>query len=181
MEAILETKRLYLREMEPEDFFAFQSIWGDEETMAYYPAPLDAAEVLTWIGRNRQRYETFGFGLWAVCLKDTDEVIGDCGLTMQTIDGTIRPELGCHIRRDCQRMGYAREAARAVRDWTFCNTPFGEIYSYMKAANEPSKKTALSWGCRYAGEYPDTANGLSRFYVISRKDWERELAEEERE
>ena len=29
-----------------------------------------------------KRYRVFGFGLWAVCLKGTGEMIGDCGLTM---------------------------------------------------------------------------------------------------
>ena len=49
-------------------------------------------------------------GLWAVCLKDTGEMIGDCGLTLQNINGEILPEIGYHICRDCQRKGYARDA-----------------------------------------------------------------------
>lgn len=35
---------------------------------------------------------------------------------MQQIDRVILPEIGYHIRRDCQRQGYAREAARACRE-----------------------------------------------------------------
>lgn len=45
------------------------------------------------------QYKIFGFGLWAVVLKETDEVIGDCGLTMQIINGQIKPEIGYHIRK----------------------------------------------------------------------------------
>ena len=37
-----------------------------------------------------ERYAVLGFGLWAVCLKETDEMIGDCGLTMQFINHTIK-------------------------------------------------------------------------------------------
>lgn len=44
-----------------------------------------------------ERYRVFGFGLWAVCLKITGEMIGDCGLTIQNINGTIFPEIGYHI------------------------------------------------------------------------------------
>ena len=55
-----------------------------------------------WIERNVNRYRKDGFGLWAVCLKDTGELIGDCGLTLQNIHGEILPEIGYHIRRDCQ-------------------------------------------------------------------------------
>ena len=59
-------------------------------------------------------------------------MIGDCGLTIQRINGVMKPEIGYHIRADKQKMGYAKEAAIAVRDWTFNKTPFKEIYSYMK-------------------------------------------------
>ena len=81
--------------------------------------------------KDRNNYRIFGFGLWAVCLKETGEMIGDCGLTMQVIHGKIKPEIGYHIRKDRQRKEYAREAATAVRDWTFQNTPFNVVYSYM--------------------------------------------------
>jgi len=51
--------------------------------------------------------------MWAVCLKETDEMIGDCGLTMQLIGGEIKPEIGYHIRADKQRNGFAKEASIA--------------------------------------------------------------------
>ena len=40
------------------------------------------------------------------------EVMGDCGLIMQIINGQIKPEIGYHIQKDCQRRGYASETAR---------------------------------------------------------------------
>ena len=49
-------------------------------------------------------------------LRETGELIGDCGLTLQNINGELLPEIGYHIRRDCQRQGYAAEAARSCRD-----------------------------------------------------------------
>lgn len=52
----------------------------------------------------------------AVVLKATGEMIGDCGLTMQSINGHIKPEIGYHIRKDCQRKEYVGEAVRATRD-----------------------------------------------------------------
>ena len=48
--------------------------------------------------------------------------------------------------KDRQRQGYAKEATIAVRDWTFRHTPFNMVYSYMKAANTPSCKTAMTYG-----------------------------------
>ena len=70
-----------------------------------------------------------------------------------------------------QHYPYTFDEAR-VRDWTFKYTPFGRIYSYMKATNLPSARTAVSWGCHFAGEYPDDENGVTSVYEMSREEWE---------
>ena len=168
---ILETKRLYLRELTEKDFDALYKILGDADIMKHYPYVFDEIRVKGWIERNIDRYCTLGFGLWAVCLKETGEMIGDCGLTMQMINGQIKPEIGYHIRRDHQQKGYAAEVAIAVRDWAFDNTPFRVIYSYMKYTNEPSCKTAMAYGCKFVEEYADPENEITKVYAITREEW----------
>ena len=169
----LITERLLLREMTPDDYDALYRVLGDSDIMRHYPYVFDEKRVRNWIDRNIERYRIFGFGLWAVCLKENGEMIGDCGLSMQNIGGVIKPEIGYHIRADQQRKGYAREAAAAVRDWTFENTPFREIYSYMKYTNEPSAKTAVSWGCRQVDEFRDEVNEITKVFMISREECEK--------
>lgn len=168
---IIETNRLILREMNRNDFEALFSVLSDDQIMLHYPKAFDEVMVKQWIENNIQRYKTFGFGLWAVCLKKSGEMIGDCGLTIQRIAGSFKPEIGYHIRRDMQRNGYAREAAIAVRDWTFNNTPFKEIYSYMKHTNEASYKCAMSWGCHFVCEYEDEINEITKVYMITKEEW----------
>ena len=168
---IIETERLLLREMTENDFDALYRVLADSNIMQHYPYTFDAAKVKSWINRNIERYKVLGFGLWAVCLKDTGEMIGDCGLTMQLINGQIKPEIGYHIRADKQRKGYAKEAAIAVRDWTFNNTPFNIVYSYMKYTNEASAKTAMSYGCKQVDEFSDEINEIIKVFAISRDDW----------
>ncbi len=168
---VIETKRLILREMNMEDLDLLYAVLGDDVLMQHYPHAFDKKMVKKWIENNIERYKTFGFGLWAVCLKETYEMIGDCGLTIQKINGVLKPEIGYHIRSDKQRMGYAKEAAIAVRDWTFNNTPFNEIYSYMKYTNEASYKCAISWGCQFAYEYEDEVNEITKVYVITKDKW----------
>ena len=168
---IIETERLFLREMKENDFDALYEVLADADIMQHYPDTFDENRVRNWIQRNIERYRIFGFGLWAVCLKETGEMIGDCGLTLQLIDGRIKPEIGYHIRANKQRNGYAKEAAIAVRDWTFNNTPFQIVYSYMKYTNEPSVKTAISYGCKQVDEYKDDENELTKVFAISRAQW----------
>lgn len=167
----IETERLFLREMTMDDFDALNKVLGDSEVMKHYPHTFDQARVRAWIERNMERYSIFGFGLWAVCLKESGEMIGDCGLTMQNIGGVIKPEIGYHIRANQQRKGYAKEAASAVRDWTFNNTPFQIIYSYMKYTNLPSSNCAVAWGCHLVNEFEHEVNGLMKVYAISREEW----------
>lgn len=167
----IETKRLVLREMNEDDFGALYEVLGDSDIMQHYPYTFDENRVRGWISRNIERYRVFGFGLWAVVLKETGEVIGDCGLTMQNINGFIRPEIGYHIAKRCQRRGYAKEAARACRDAAFEITPFGEIFSYMKKANAASSAVALSNGMRLREEFTDSENELSVVYGITRAEW----------
>ena len=166
---MIETERLYLREMTEGDFEALRRVLGDEDIMRHYPYTFDEERIRSWIARNRERYRIFGFGLWAVCRKDTGEVIGDCGLTMQVIDGQICPEIGYHIRADQQRQGFAAEAARAVRDWTFAHTPFRVIYSYMNADNLPSMRTAMSYGCKFEGEFVDEEGARTAVFALARE------------
>ena len=91
MSMIIETERLFLREMTAGDFDALYKVLADSDTMKYYPYSFGKKEVENWINKNLERYRVFGFGLWAVCLKSTCEMIGDCGLTMQLINGQIKP------------------------------------------------------------------------------------------
>ena len=168
---VIETERLLLREMNHDDFQALYKVLADSEIMQHYPYAFDENRVRNWIERNIERYRVFGFGLWAVCLKATGEMIGDCGLTMQLIKGEIKPEIGYHIRADKQRKGYAKEAAIAVRDWVFNNAPFNIVYSYMKYTNEASAKTAMSYGCKQVDEFSDEINGITKVFAILRNEW----------
>lgn len=164
----IDTERLFLREMDQEDFDSLFRVLGDPAAMRYYPYAFDEARVRKWIETNLERYRVYGFGLWAVCLKATGELIGDCGLTMQHINGTILPEIGYHIRADQQRRGYAKEAASAVRDWAFIHTPFQTLYSYMKTENTASRKTAEAIGMRPVETYLDTEGERTSVYAVGK-------------
>lgn len=168
---LLETERLLLRTYEPDDLDALRSILSDPVTMQYYPAPFDDEKVADWIRWNRQSYRENGFGLWAAVLKETHRLIGDCGVTMQLIDGERLPEIGYHIHRDFWRQGYGKEAALAVRDWFFGHTEENTVYSYMNSANIPSIALAQTIGMRKFKEYRNHRDVVTSVYRITRKEW----------
>ena len=169
---MIETERLLLREYTMDDFDALYDILSDAETMQHYPAPFDEARTRRWIEWNLDSYSKYGFGLWAAVLKETSELIGDCGITVQNIDGQDLPEIGYHIHKKYWRRGFAKEAAIAVRDWAFQNTDYDTVYSYMKYTNVASYSTASAVGMRRIKEYPDPKNTVSYAYAITRNEWE---------
>ena len=104
---ILETKRLYLREMNPSDFNSLCRILQDEKAMYAYEGAFSDQEVQEWLDRQIYRYQKWNFGLWAAVLKETDKMIGQCGLTMQQWKDQEVLEIGYLFERSHWHQGYA--------------------------------------------------------------------------
>ena len=170
---ILETKRLILREMNDDDFDALKKVISDIETMKYYQEPYNDEGVTRWINWCKDSYIKNGFGLWAVVLKETGEMIGDCGISMQYIDDEYKPEIGYHLRKDYHRQGIGKEMTQAVRDYFFTHFNFDEVYSYMDKDNLPSYKTAEANGMTFRHMYTTKSGEICRVYSITRKEWEK--------
>lgn len=140
---ILETERLALRELDEGDFAALCRILQDAETMRAYEGPFDDAGVWAWLNLQRARYRDDGFGLWAVELKETGCMIGQCGLTMQDCDGVPVVEVGYLFERAFWHQGYATEAAIACRDYAFDVLDVPEVFSIIRDTNLASQNVAL--------------------------------------
>jgi ribosomal-protein-alanine N-acetyltransferase len=139
---ILETSRLRLREFVPQDADALAQVLSDPVAMQWYPAPFDRKGVEEWIERNRNRYRAEGFGLWAMLLRDTDEVIGDCGCFLRDVDGRDDIEIGYHVRRDLWGCGYATEAALACMEYAFTKIGMDRVISLIRPENVQSIRVA---------------------------------------
>ncbi|MEH2230990.1 MAG: GNAT family N-acetyltransferase [Nostoc sp.] len=150
---ILETQRLLLREMRLSDLDALLLVLGDAKSMRYYPKPFDREMVRKWIDRHRRNYAQHGLGLWAMVLKTTGEVIGDCGLVWQEVEGHQELEIGYHVRRDQQMQGYATEAASACQDYAF-NVLGSDhrVISLIRPENIPSRRVAEKNGLKVVQE-----------------------------
>jgi len=141
-EIILGTARLRLRRLRREDADAVFAIIGDDVAMQYYPKTFDRRDANEWIERNLRRYAEYGHGLFAATLKGADEVIGDCGVIRQTVEGQPQLEVGYHFRRDQWGHGYATEAARACIGLAFRGLGAEKVISLIRPENVPSRRVA---------------------------------------
>lgn len=145
MQALPETKRLFLREWTMQDLDAWAAILSDAEVMQYYPKPFDRQNVQDWIAWNLENYRTDGFGLWAVHLRATGELLGDCGITMQQIHGQRLPEIGFHMKKSVWGQGYATEAERACFTWAYSGRIFQRSIATRRARTCPHGELRRNW------------------------------------
>lgn len=90
----IETARLALRKMMLDDADNLLGIFQNPVAMRYYRNSKDRAETLDWIDWNLHGYREDGIGLWIVELRDSGQFVGQCGLTMQEVEGVREPEVG---------------------------------------------------------------------------------------
>ena len=140
---ILETERLYLREMNQSDFESLCKILQDEDTMYAYEGAFNVDEVQEWLDRQIFRYQEWNFGLWAVILKETNQMIGQCGLTMQPWKDENVLEIGYLFERTYWHKGYAIEAAKACKKYAFEILKADEVCSIIRDTNIASQKVAI--------------------------------------
>jgi RimJ/RimL family protein N-acetyltransferase len=145
---VLTTSRLTLREMTDADLDDLAALLGDEEVMRYYPRPKTRSEAGDWITRNQRRYHELGFGLWIMNLRSSGEFVGDCGLTIQHVDGEDEVEVGYHVRSGMQGRGYATEAAAASRDFARDVHGCHRLIAIINPRNVPSQRVAVHIGLR---------------------------------
>ena len=102
----IETERLILREMNEEDFDDLYCVLADSDIMQHYPYTFDEKRVRGWIEKNQERYQIFGFGLWAVCLKENGKMTAGshCNLLEIRLSRKLVTIFKKHIReKDMQK------------------------------------------------------------------------------
>lgn len=163
---ILETERLYLRKMNQFDYEALSKMLQDEETMYAYEGAFSDEETQEWLDRQIDRYREYGFGLWAVVLKETDEMIGQCGLTMQQWNGRQVLEIGYLLQRAYWHNGYATEAAKACKEYAFTKLDADEVCSIIRDTNTASQNVAQRNGMTVVDKWVKHYRGVDMSHYL---------------
>lgn len=145
---ILETPRLYLREMTSEDAESAYLLNLDPEVIQYTgDDPFESIEEAREFLEKYESYKKYGFGRWAVILKETDEYLGWCGLK-------YTPELdefdiGYRLMKKFWGKGYATEAAEVCLKLGFEQFNMKTIVGRVMPANSASLRVLEKIGLTY--------------------------------
>ena len=112
------------------------------------------------VGRMLDRNRDHGFGMWAVVLRETGEMIGQCGLTMQHILEEDVVEVGYLFQRAHWHRGYAIEAAAACRDHAFDVLGVDRVYAQIRDTNLASMNVAIRLGMTVRGRFVKHYRGV---------------------
>ena len=144
---VLETRRLMLCELEPEDLDAILPMMSDPEAMRFWPQPYTRESTAAWISHQIERYAEDGCGYWLARDLHTGAVIGQAGVLLHDLGG-LEPDagLGFIIHRPYWRQGYAFEAASACVDWAFRALDVTRVVALIRPENLPSRAVARKLG-----------------------------------
>jgi ribosomal-protein-alanine N-acetyltransferase len=142
MGSILQTPRLILRELVEDDLDFVAMMLAHPDVNRYYERSFPRSEAQGWLGRQLERYERDGHGLWLVVERSTGQPVGQVGLALQDVEGRRQPEIGWLLHRPYWGRGYATEAAAGTRDLARRQWGYRRLISLIRPVNRPSQRVA---------------------------------------
>lgn len=150
---IITTERLILREFVEEDWRDVLAYQSDPQYLRYYDwterTEADGrAFVGMFLAQQREQPRT-RFQL-AITLKESDHLIGNCGIRMAE-PGARQAEIGYELAPACWGRGYATEAARAIVAFGFGELRLHRVWAWCIAENAGSVRVLEKLGMRCEG------------------------------
>jgi RimJ/RimL family protein N-acetyltransferase len=167
---MINTDRLILRKMREDDEESLFEIFSDPVAMRYFGLTFSRARMTRWVMDNLQHERQYGFSLLSVVLKANGEVIGDCGLETDEIEGELTIGLGFDFKRVYWGHGYATEAARAVLEYGFSDLELSSVSGWIDPQNLPSQRVAERIGMSVV-RHVDRGGKTYALYRIEKRHW----------
>lgn len=175
MKIIMETERLIIREILPEDLEGFFEMDSNPKVHIYLGNnPLTNIEQSQkMIEKVRQRYVDDGISRWTMIEKATGDFIGWTGFTKmeETINNrTGYHDLGYRLVEKHWGKGYATESAIASLDYGFTKLNLENIYAVAAIGNTASINVLEKSGLK-KGEIVEAWGHDHYWFQLNKKDW----------
>ncbi|WP_409340255.1 GNAT family N-acetyltransferase [Paenibacillus sp. MBLB4367] len=167
MKPLIETPRLLIKPYMMEEMERLLPILTDAQTMSFWPAPFTKEQTEGWLLRSIASYEKHGYGRWGIELKESGELIGDVGIQVSEIDGTLERDLGYIIHWPFWHKGYAVEAADACLHYGLKELGLSRICANMPYDHYVSKRVAEKIGMTFEKQFHNQKNRGILTYLFS--------------
>lgn len=163
-----ETERLYFRKIAPLDFDLWLPFYLDPTSTQFWEGiPADPRLACQeQFERVFERYQQGLGGMNALVLKESNTLVGMCGLLVQMVDEVQELEIGYSLLPAHRKQGYAFEAASKCKTHAFEKQLSTSLISIIHVDNIPSKKVAIKNGMSLdkTTSYKDNPVDIFRIY-----------------
>jgi len=167
MKKILETPRLYLRELCTDDAEHFYRLNLNPNVIRYtgntaFASVAEAREFL----ENYDDYQKNGYGRWAVIEKASGTFVGWCGLKYD--EATAETDIGFRFFEEHWNRGFATESALACIRYGFEQLGLTSIVGRAMRANAASVRVLEKAGLQHMGSFDFDAENKGVLLRITR-------------
>ncbi len=144
-----ETERLTFRLLKKSDFESWLDLFTTPNVAKFltFDPSLSPTELCAvWFEKVFYRYDNNLGGMNVLVSKETDQMVGQCGLLVQEVDGMEELEIGYSVLPQFWGHGYATEAAHYCKHVAFAEHYADSLISLIHPENIASKKVALKNG-----------------------------------
>jgi len=170
----IETERLVLREIIPEDAEAFFAMDSNPEVVKYVGIkPLtNINQSIKNIANIRNQYIENGIGRWAVICKDDGKLIGWCGLKLikEINNHQNIHDIGYRFSPEYWEKGFATESSIAVLNYAINNINLNKVYAYADVENAASNHILRKLGFEEIGTFLDEGD-LCFWYELKKENF----------
>lgn len=146
--AMMCTSRLMMSRPTPADVAGVYAIAGDPGAVEHDPSDLlvNAQEASELVARWIKHWDDHGFGYWCIREKDSDRMIGYCGVRWTTVKGRAGLNLIYRFAPEVWGRGYATEVGKRALLWATENLPGQLVVARIRRENHLSQRVALKIG-----------------------------------
>ncbi len=160
---LLETERLILRELRPEDAEAVFRILSDAEVVRYYdPLMTHLEQAQRSIERHRARFENNEGIRWGITIKDEDTIVGNCGFFRDK--DNFSAALSYVLAKSSWNKGFMTEALEAIVAFGFEHYQLHRIEAHVARPNLASVRVLQKLGFQEEGLLRESLFENNRFH-----------------
>jgi ribosomal-protein-alanine N-acetyltransferase len=167
---VIETERLVLRQLTPEDFTEMCNILQDIEVMYAWEHAFTDEEVLEWMEKNISRYALEGYSYFAAIDKNSQEFVGVMGPLTEDVKDKKYIGIGYILKKEHWNKGYATEGANGCLDYAFEVLKADKVIADIRPGNTSSRKVAERLGMKIEGDYIKHYRGQDMLHLIYMMD-----------